>query len=63
MVISVKTTHIKAILHSNSGLRPTLSGRNAKATLHAKLNIWLVAVIRVCCSSVLMPAELSIECR
>lgn len=51
------------MLHNNNGLRPTRSGKKANATLHAKLNIWLVAVIRVCWSSVVIPAEFSMECR
>lgn len=63
IVISVNTTHINAMLHSNNGLRPTRSGKKANATLQAKLNIWLVAVIRVCWSSVVTPAEVSMECR
>lgn len=56
MVISVNTNHINAMLVSSSGLLPTLAGKNAKATEQAKLNMELVAVIKVWSNSVVMPA-------
>lgn len=62
-VMSEKTSHIRAIDHSISGRRPTRPGRNANATELAKLNMALVAVIRVVWISLVMPADLSMLLR
>jgi len=47
IVINVKTNHINAMLLSINGLLPTLAGRKANATEQPKLNMELVAVIKV----------------
>ena len=60
IVMRVKTSHINAIDHKSSGLRPTLAGRKANPTEQAKENIEDVAVMRVWSNVVVIPTSLSI---
>lgn len=63
IVMSAKTSQMSPMDHRRRGLRPSRPGRKAKASAQAKLNIWLVAVIRVVSTSAVIPADLSMLLR